>query len=71
MINAQISESEGQKGLFSFFSTTPETVKKQIVVVLAEETNELTRVMIENSSGDFDTSPEGAAFLELLYRNIR
>ena len=71
MVNAQFSESEEQKGLFSFFSSSSETVKKRIVVVLAEETHELTRVMIENSSGDFDTSPEGAAFLELLYRNIR
>lgn len=71
MVNAQFSESEEEKGLFSFFSSSSETVEKQIVVVLAEETHELTRVMIETSGGDFDTSPEGAAFLDLLYRNIR
>ncbi|MDH3633785.1 MAG: outer membrane protein assembly factor BamC [Gammaproteobacteria bacterium] len=71
IVNAQFSESEEQKGLFSFFSSSSENVKKQIVVVLAEETHEHTRVMIETSSGDFDTSPEGAAFLDLLYRNIR
>lgn len=70
-INAQFSEGDEEKGLFSFFSSSDETVKKQIVVVLAEESHELTRVMIETRNGDLDTSPEGAAFLNLLYRNIR
>ena len=70
-VNAQFSESDEEKGLFSFFSGSGETVKKQIVVVLAEETHELTRVRIATSSGDFDTSPEGAAFLDLLYKNLR
>ena len=70
-VNAQFSEGDEEKGLFSFFSGSGETVKKQFVVVLAEETHELTRVRIETSNGDFDTSPEGAAFLDLLYRNIR
>ena len=70
-INAQVSEGEKDKGFFSFFSTSSEAVKKQIVLVLAEETNELTRVIIETNDGDFDTSPEGAAFLDLLYQKIR
>ena len=71
MVNAQVSESEEEKGLFSFFSSATENEKKLIVVVLAKETHELTRVMIETDSGEFDSSPEGAAFLSLLYRNIR
>lgn len=70
-VNAQVTESTGDKGLFSFFSRSSETVEKQIVVVLAEETHQLTRVMIETDGGEFDTSPAGAAFLDLLYQKIR
>jgi uncharacterized lipoprotein len=70
-INAQVTESTGDKGLFSFFSESSETVEKQIVVVLTEETHQLTRVMIETDEGVFDTSPAGAAFLDLLYQKIR
>jgi outer membrane protein assembly factor BamC len=70
-INAQVTEGKGDKGLFSFFSESSETVDKQIVVVLAEETHQRTRVMIETIYGDFDTSPAGAAFLDLLYQKIR
>jgi len=70
-INAQVTDKTGDKGLFSFFSESSETVEKQIVVVLAEVTHELTRVMIETRSGNVDTSPAGAAFLDLLYKKIR
>jgi len=71
IINAQVTEGKEDQGLFSFFSGSSETVDKQIVVVLAEETHQLTRVMIETIDGDFDTSPAGAAFLDLLYQKIR
>lgn len=71
IINTQVTQSTGDKGLFSFFSKSSETVEKQIVVVLAEETHQLTRVMIETDEGDFDTSLAGAAFLDLLYQKIR
>lgn len=71
IVNVQFSESKKDKGLFSFFSSSSESVKKQIVLVLAEETHELTRIMIETIDGDFDVSPDGAAFLDLLYQNIR
>jgi len=70
-INAQVTDKTGDKGLFSFFSKSSETVEKKIVVVLAEVTHELTRVMIETRAGNVDTSPAGAAFLDLLYKNIR
>jgi len=71
VINAQVTEGKDDQGLISFFSQSSETVEKQIVVVLAEETHQLTRVMIETDEGDFDTSLAGAAFLDLLYQKIR
>jgi outer membrane protein assembly factor BamC len=70
-INAQVTEGKEDQGVFSFFSRSSETVEKQIILVLAEETHQLTRVMIETIGGDFDTSPAGAAFLDLLYQKIR
>jgi outer membrane protein assembly factor BamC len=71
VINAQVAGNEEDQGLFSFSSESGETVEKRIVVVLDEETHELTRVMIETIQGEFDTSPAGAAFLDLLYQKIR
>ena len=70
-VKVQVTESKEGKELFSFFSKSSETVEKKIVVVLAEVTHELTRVMIETRSGNVDTSPAGAAFLDLLYKKIR
>jgi len=70
-INAQVTESKEDQGFFTFFSRSSETVEKQIILVLDEETHQLTRVMIETIDGDFDTSPAGAAFLDLLYQKIR
>lgn len=70
-INAQVTEDKEDQGLFSFFSRSSETVDKQIVVVVAEETHQRTRIMIETIEGDFDTSQAGAAFLDLLYQKIR
>lgn len=71
IVNAQFSQSKDNNELFSFFSGSSEAVTKQIVLVLAEETHNLTKVMIETIDGEFDSSPEGAAFLDLLYQNIR
>lgn len=68
---AQVTESQEEKGLFSFFSNSGETVEKEIVLVLTEVTHELTRVMIQTRARDVDTSPAGAAFLDLLYKKIR
>ncbi len=70
-VKAKVTESKEGDGLFSFFSSSPESVEKRIVLVVAEETPKLTRVMIETPGGDFDTSPAGAEFLRLLYQQIK
>jgi len=69
-VNIDIKESQKQGGLFSLVSGT-ETSTRQILLVLSKETHELTRVDIENSKGENDTSPEGAEFLDLLYQQIK
>ena len=66
-------ESESGGGFLSLFTSGDEDKgeKKQFVLVLSEETHEMTRVEIENMEGELDSSREGAAFLDLLYRNLR
>ena len=63
---AFLTEEEG-----GFFSTDPEVVAKRVAIVVAEETNELTRISIETPDGDPDESPEAVEFLTTLYEQIR
>lgn len=56
-------------GLFSLGSSEP--VAKKFILVLSEETHELTRVEIENEAGELDTTPEGAELLTLLHQQLR
>ncbi len=70
VVNIEISDSQKEGGLFSLVSAT-ESETRRILLILSEENHELTRVEIEDSKGEFDTSPEGAEFLSLLYRQIK
>ena len=67
----QGGEEDGGGGLFSLFSSDDEIERLQFVLVLSEETHEMTRVEIENLDGELDNSREGAAVLDLLYREVR
>lgn len=69
-VNIEFKDSEKKTGLFSFGSGA-ETKKRQIVLVLSEANHEFTRVDIETAKGEFDTSPEGAEFLSLLYQQVK
>ena len=54
-----------------FFSTETKVETKKLVIVVAEETHELTRISIETPDGDIDESPEGVEILTKLYEHIR
>jgi outer membrane protein assembly factor BamC len=69
-VKTLMKEESDDGGFFSFFSGS-DTQQRRMVLVLSEETHELTRVDIENSAGDFDSSPEAVEFINLLYRQIR
>ena len=69
-VNTMVEEDSEKGGFFSFLSGS-DTNKRQMVLVLSEESHELTRVDLENNAGDYDTSPEGAEFMTLLYQRIR
>jgi len=69
-VKSGVIETKPEEGFFSFGSSQDETMR-EFVLVLSEVTNEITRVIIENENGKFDTSPEGAEFLALLLEQLR
>ncbi|MCH7881639.1 MAG: outer membrane protein assembly factor BamC [Proteobacteria bacterium] len=71
LINTNVDIEVEDRGFFSFFTAKTKTVKKQVVLVLSEETHETTRISIETPDGEVDNSPEGIEFLSLLYQYIK
>ena len=69
-INTEIVDVAEGGGFFSLFSS-PEPEARQIVLVLSEETNELTRVNIETADREYDTSAAGNEFMTLLLQQIK
>ena len=69
-IDTDVIDTTKKGGFFSLFGSD-EPKKKKLVLVISEETHELTRVTIETEQGEFDTSPEGAEFLSLLFQQIK
>lgn len=65
--NYQIEE---KSGFFSLFSEA-KTVYKEIALVVAKETHNLTRISIEGLNGDFDESAEALEFLTIIYEKIK
>lgn len=69
-VNAEVVETREEEGFFSMF-TTKEEVGRQFVLVLTPESHDWTRVYIETEKGDYDTTPEGAEFLSLLFDQVK
>ena len=57
-------------GLFSFQTEENEGSIK-FTLIFIEETNQSTRLILENDKGEYDTSQEGAEFLRLLFAQIK
>jgi outer membrane protein assembly factor BamC len=58
------------KGFFAF-SAADERETRQFTLVLSEESASVTRLVIEDEGGNFDTSVAGGEFVSLLYENIK
>ena len=69
-VKSKVVTIEEDSGFFSFGSSEEESIR-DFVLVLSEETHELTRVIVEDEKGQFDTTPEGAEFLTLLYEQLK
>ena len=68
-VKSKVIATKAEGGFFSLGTSQDETTR-DFVLVLTEETHEYTRVIIENEKGEFDTSPEGAEFLELILEQL-
>lgn len=70
VVNVEFADLQQKTGLFSLGSKAKSESRKA-VLILSEQTHELTRVDIETAEGEDDSSPEGAQLLKLLYRQIK
>ena len=70
VFNTEILKVAEDTGFFSF-GDKGERVSRRFKLVLSEETNELTRVVLIDPKGDLDSSPEGAEFLSMLFEQIK
>ena len=61
---------ESSAGFFSFQSEEKKGSVK-FTLVFTEETNQSTRLILEDENGEFDSSPAGSQFLNLLYQKIK
>ncbi len=69
-IKAPTLEVNEEGGFFSFQSEEKEGEIK-LTLVFSEETNQTTRLILEDDKGQFDTSPEGNEFIRLLFQQIK
>lgn len=69
-IDTEILEIAEDTGFFSF-GDQDELVSRRFKLVLSEETNELTRVVLIDPKGELDSSPEGAEFLSMLFEQVK
>ena len=69
-VKAPTVEIESSGAFFSFQSQEKEGSVK-FTLVFTEETNQSTRLVLEDEEGEFDTSPAGSQFLNLLYQKIK
>jgi outer membrane protein assembly factor BamC len=70
VFNTEVVKVAEDTGFFSF-GDKDERVSRRFKLELSVETNELTRVILIDPSGDPDTSPEGAEFLSMLFEEIK
>jgi outer membrane protein assembly factor BamC len=70
IVNAEIVETTEGSGFFEFGSEDQRRTR-QFIMVLSEETHELTRMILEDEKGNFDISAEGNEFLSLLYEQLK
>jgi outer membrane protein assembly factor BamC len=69
-VRASTVDIETLEGLFGSQSEEKkESVK--FTLVFMEETNQSTRLILENEKGEFDTSDAGAQFMKLVYQKVR
>ena len=70
IVQSEVVETIEDEGFFSFV-TEEKSSSRKFTLILTEESHESTRVILEDDKGNFDSSPEGARFLSLLYEQLK
>jgi outer membrane protein assembly factor BamC len=70
MIESPTREVVEETGFFSLLSNEKGGSIK-FTLVFSEETNQSTRLILEDENGELDTSPAGNEFLNLLYQKLK
>ena len=69
-VRSKVVETVQNKGFFGIGSSE-KNISRNFILVVSEENHELTRVIIEDEKGNFDTTPEAAEFLSILFEQIK
>jgi len=70
IVKSKIVETVKSDGFFGI-GGSQKNVSRNFILVVSEENHELTRVIIEDEKGNFDTTPEAADFLSVLFEQIK
>jgi outer membrane protein assembly factor BamC len=70
VVKSDIVETVEDEGFFGIGSSE-KNISRDFILVLSEDNHETTRVIIEDDKGNFDSTPEGAEFLSLLFEQLK
>ena len=70
LVKSRVVETVKSEGFFGI-GASEKTISRRFILVVSEENHEVTRVIIEDEKGNFDTTPEASEFLELLFEQIK
>ena len=70
IVKSKVVETVENKGFFGIGGSV-KNVSRNFILVVSEENHQLTRVIIEDEKGNFDTTPEAAEFLSILFEQIK
>jgi outer membrane protein assembly factor BamC len=70
IVKSNVVETVESGGFFGI-GGSEKNISRRFILVVSEENHEVTRVIIEDEKGNFDTTPEAAEFLSILFEQIK
>ena len=70
IVKSDVVETVEDGGFFGIGSSE-KNISRNFILVVSEENHELTRVIIEDEKGNYDTTPEAAEFLSILFEQVK
>ena len=70
IVKSDVVETVEDGGFFGIGSSE-KNISRNFILVVSEENHEWTRVSIEDEKGNYDTTPEAAEFLSILFEQVK